>query len=415
MKRKLVFVDMNPAIVEIPIYQIGLCYLGGIALTKGWEINIIEFHDLQCRGIFSYINVLDSADCIGVSIRNIDNTEGSNPISYINKIKEYMQFFSERYSTKTILGGAGFSILPYEILDLFNLKYGILGRGGEKWDHLLDWIDSGGNIADFFTQKVIYSNAECDIYKYEKLKYIWDVIPYIKNTDKVLGFDTHIGCGGHCIYCTYPKIAQQKGFKRSIQEIKLFIESAEKAGVHKLQIVDDIFNSDLLYAKEVCSVIKQVKHHINISCYLSPNVDIELAYLLFEAGIHEVVMGIDSLSNEVLCKMNKGFTEEQAYSARQLLGQAGISVIYTFIMGGPYETKETLEETKKNIIKHAPNKVTLQYGIRIYPGTPLFSQFGVDETEIWRPRFLMSENVSKREVIDTIQEIKQMVGERKML
>lgn len=415
MNQSIVFIDMNPANEQIPIYQLGICFLGGIALKKGWSINVIEYHDLHSLGVEHFIEELDAARCIAVSIRNIDNTEGNCPVSYLEIVKKEVRSLTAQYSQKIVLGGAGFSILPYEVMDLFNAKYGIVGRGGEKLSELLDWLDNGKELGSFFPERIVRSKDACSIYYYEKLDNIWRVIPYIKNDCKKLGFDTHIGCNGNCIYCTYPSITQNQRSKRDINEICDFISMAEKMGFKFLQIVDDIFNSDLAYAKDVCKGIANVSHNIQISCYLSPQIDKELVQLLKKAGITEVVMGIDSLSNVILKKMNKGFTEEQIYLARQMLREENISVSYTFILGSLYETEETLEENKKNILKHMPDKVTMQYGIRIYPKTPLSYDVEINKENIWKPQFAVSDLISKEKIAQFIEETIKLTGERKML
>lgn len=415
MDRSIVFIDMNPAIEQIPIYQLGICFLGGIAIEKGWNINVIEYHDLKKLGVEYYAKELDAAKCIAISIRNIDNTEGSCPVSYLDMVKKEVRSLTTQYSQKIVLGGAGFSILPNEIMAFFKAKYGIVGRGGEKLSELLDWLDNGKGFEEFFSQKTVMSKSMCNIYQYEKLDNIWRVMPYIKDERKKLGFDTHIGCNGNCIYCTYPSITQNQSSKRDINEICNFISMATKMGFKSLQIVDDIFNSDLIYAKEVCGGIANVSHNLQISCYLSPQIDKELVQLLKKAGITEVVMGIDSLSNMILKKMNKGFTEEEIYVARQMLKEEKINVSYTFILGSLYETIDTLKETKANILKHLPDKVTMQYGIRVYPKTPLFCNMEINEENILEPQFAVSDTVSKERIMQFIEEATKLTGERKML
>lgn len=417
MNRRIVFIDMNPANEQIPIYQLGICFLGGIAIEKGWDMDIIEYHALQKCGVEYFTEILDNAGCIAISIRNIDNTEGRSPISYLEIMKREVECLSARYSEKIVLGGAGFSILPYEVLDLFDVKYGIVGRGGENFSRMLDWLDAEKKFETFFPEKIVRCESSCDIYQYEKLEYIWKVIPYIEDDRKSLGFDTHIGCYGHCIYCTYPSITQKQRGRRDIREICNFISTAEKMGVQRLQIVDDIFNSDLAYAKYICDGISKVPHNIKISCYLSPNVDEELVQLLKKAGIMEVVMGIDSLSNTVLKKMGKNFTEKEIFTAREMLKKEKISVAYTLIVGSIFETLDTLTETRMNMLKHMPNKITMQYGIRVYPGTRLYYDLRMDgkELELWKPQFAVSDTISKEIIMQFITEMTGLIGERKML
>lgn len=415
MNKNIIFVDMNPVSEQIPIYQIGICFLGGIAIERGWKVNVIEYYELKARGIFSFKKDFDEADCICISIRNIDNTEGSNPISYLETINDDMQYLSKEYVDKSILGGAGFSILPYEILGIFQFKYGIVGRSGKLFKEMLEHLECKMLLQDFFPQHIRKNEDLCDIYCYEKLNSIWSIMPYIEDERKILGFDTHIGCNGQCIYCTYPQITAGQNSQREMSEIREFILEAEKKGLLNLQIVDDVFNSNLEYAKNVCREIAKVKHNIKISCYLSPYIDLSFAELLKKAGVHEVIMGIDSLSNDILVNMKKGFTEEQIYRARKMLEDVGINVVYTFIIGSAFETISTLRETEKLILKHMPDKVTLQYGMRVYPGTVLAESIRPHIEEFWSPIFIYSDELPKEIVMQTIKKIKEIFTERKML
>ena len=254
-----------------------------------------------------------------------------------------------------------------------------------------------------------------NIYRYEKLEYIWDIYPQLFNDRKTLGFDTHLGCGCHCIYCTYPAITKGCECYRPSHEILDFIIAANNKHIGQLQIVDDIFNSDLSYAKTVCSAIINANNTIPIKCYLSPNIDPEFAMLLKKAGVKEVVMGVDSLSDSILLKMGKDYLESDIFNARRILKRVGIKTVYTFILGGPFETIETLLETKNNVFKHMPDRVTIQYGIRLYPNTPIFNMYSSSDTDYCHPQFIKSTLVSESIIKRVTEEIYSRIGARIML
>lgn len=417
MKKYIVFIDFNPVNSFIPIYQLGIALLGGIALERGWEIKVIEYDHLKMEHLSKkYKNELDRADCIAVSIRNVDNTEGYNSVSYLQIMEKELYYIADNYREKTVLGGAGFSILPYKILEKYAYKYGICGRGGVVFKELLENLENENTLQNFFgEQSVLYHNSKSDIYEVEKLKYIWSLFPWLYKKEKKIGFDTHIGCNKKCIYCSYPVITKDCGEKRSLDEIKEFIISAEQKNIDFLQIVDDVFNSNINYAKEVCRVIAFIRKNVKLSCYLSPNVDEELAFLMKQAGIEEVVMGIDSLSDLVLNSLKKDFTVKEVMKARNILKKCGIKVVYTLIIGSGYETLATLEETKRNILLHMPDKVTLQYGIRVYPGTEICERLGYDIEELLKPVFSFGNEISRRQFEEFTEEIKMVISERKML
>lgn len=417
MKKYIVFIDFNPVNSVIPVYQLGIALLGGIAFDRGWEINVIEYDCLKREsGSKKYKSEMDRADCIAVSIRNVDNTEGYNSISYLQMMEKELYYIANNYREKTVVGGAGFSILPHTILEKYTYKYGICGRGGVIFKELLENLENGNTLHDFFgEQSVFYNSYKSDFYEVEKLESIWKVFPWLYKKEKKIGFDTHVGCNKKCVYCSYPIITKDCGKKRNLGEIKEFIISAEQKNIDFLQIVDDVFNSNINYAKEVCRVIASVRKNVKLSCYLAPNIDEELAFLMKQAGFEEVVMGIDSLSDLVLNSLKKDFTVKEVLKARNILKECGIKVVYTFIIGSGYETLQTLEETKRNILLHMPDRVTMQYGIRVYPGTEICEILEGNTEDLLNPVFSFSDEISRRQFEEFTKEIKNVISERKML
>ena len=186
MKKYIVFIDFNPVNSRIPIYQFGIALLGGIALERGWELNVIEYDYLKMDHVLKkYKKELDRADCIAVSIRNVDNTEGYGSVSYLQMMEKELYYIAHNYREKTVLGGAGFSILPHKILEKYTYKYGICGRGGVVFKEMLKDLEVGNTLQNFFDeQSVLHNSSTSDIYADEKLEYIWNVFPWLYNKEK---------------------------------------------------------------------------------------------------------------------------------------------------------------------------------------------------------------------------------------
>jgi len=69
--------------------------------------------------------------------------------------------------------------------------------------------------------------------------------------------------------------------------------------------------------------------------------------------------------------MNKRFTVEDVRAAANLLSDYGIGQMGFLLLGGPGETRDTVEESLSFIDSLPLNAVKLTRGIRIYPNTPL--------------------------------------------
>jgi len=105
---------------------------------------------------------------------------------------------------------------------------------------------------------------------------------------------------------------------------------------------------------------------------------------LLQIGIDRVYLGIESGSQEVLDKMNKGTTLEENRQAVRLLTQAGINSHISLIVGFPGENKETLEAS----YRHTAELVGLGAGIVTvhtftpWPGNSFFAQLVSQHPEL---------------------------------
>jgi hypothetical protein len=83
-------------------------------------------------------------------------------------------------------------------------------------------------------------------------------------------------------------------------------------------------------------------------------------------------------NDAMLSRMQKGFTmrhlRESVENRKHLFTvPSPMEFLWVFLLGGPGETKETMEETFRFIRDEIPSKdmIFVQVGLRVYPGTPL--------------------------------------------
>src|SRR5438552_12431360 len=91
------------------------------------------------------------------------------------------------------------------------------------------------------------------------------------------------------------------------------------------------------------------------------------------AGFHSLGITAESASDGVLERMEKGFDAAKVAEVAARVERAGIRTLWIFLVGGPGETKKTLEETLAFASKRLGrgDEVYLTVGVRIYPGTTL--------------------------------------------
>jgi radical SAM superfamily enzyme YgiQ (UPF0313 family) len=131
-------------------------------------------------------------------------------------------------------------------------------------------------------------------------------------------------------------------------------------------------------------------------CILYPHqVSEPLVRAMAEAGCVEVSLGFESGCGAVLREMNKRFTPGDVRGASDLLAAHGIRRIGFLLLGGPGETRETVEESLEYAEALDLDYLKVTVGIRIYPRTPL-AQRAVEERtiapgdDLLRPAFYLA-------------------------
>jgi radical SAM superfamily enzyme YgiQ (UPF0313 family) len=135
-------------------------------------------------------------------------------------------------------------------------------------------------------------------------------------------------------------------------------------------------------------------------CILHPaRTDPELVETMARAGCVQVALGFESGSEPMLRWMNKHFTLDDVRRTRALLREHGVRCMGFLLLGGPGETRDSVEESLRFAEALDLDLVRVTTGIRIYPGTPLAEQAvaeGVIEADddLLRPRFYLSPAVA---------------------
>lgn len=183
---------------------------------------------------------------------------------------------------------------------------------------------------------------------------------------------TRRGCPMDCSYCSTATIEGKTIRMRSPEAVAEDINNQMAAGLEQFYFTDNIFNIPPDYAKALCRQLKSLKTKPRWVCILYPGkVDAELAKVMAEAGCLNASIGFESGSEVMLRSLNKHFSLEDVRQTSQILGDQGIKRMGFLLLGGPGETKATVEESLKFADSLPLEGLKITAGIRIYPGTSL--------------------------------------------
>ncbi len=155
------------------------------------------------------------------------------------------------------------------------------------------------------------------------------------------------GCFAHCVFCPAGAIS---GYKLRVRPVESIIEElkecVEKYGIHDFLFDGDTFTAKKSWLLELCSRINEEKLDIRWGCNSRVDtMDEERARALKSAGCILVAFGVESGDDAILEKMRKGTTTDQARRAIAACKDAGLATHAFFIIGLPWETRQSLEKT----------------------------------------------------------------------
>ncbi|MBW2595355.1 MAG: B12-binding domain-containing radical SAM protein [Deltaproteobacteria bacterium] len=202
---------------------------------------------------------------------------------------------------------------------------------------------------------------------------------------RALGFPVSIitsrGCPNACIFCQGRRMVGKKVRYRSVEYVMDEIERILSYGISRINIADDLFTSNKARVREICGEIRRRGLDFKWSAFSRVNtVDSEILELMRDAGCDSVSFGIESGNPEMLKRVKKGITLDQARDAVRMCKEAGILAHASFMVGLPGESPETLRDTLE-----FSNSLEIPHGYHFlapFPGTTVREKIEEYDLEI---------------------------------
>jgi len=128
---------------------------------------------------------------------------------------------------------------------------------------------------------------------------------------------------------------------------------------------------------------------------------------MVDAGLSHVEFGTESLSDTILTNLHKPFAARDAFCRSSCSTEAGLHIAHYFLLGGPGENKQTLQETLIGLDRLERAVFFFFCGIRIYPHTALYDvalregQITAGQN-ILSPVFYQSPEISVQDIMRTV-------------
>ena len=383
LMKKILLINSNIEIMPYPVAPLGIAMVAS-SLKDEFDVKLFDFAFNSTENLIHATRDFNT-DFIGIGLRNIDNVTMRKVKWYIEEIRQQIVLpLQQNFSIPIIIGGSGFSISPIELLNFFNLEYGIVGEGETTFKEFLKRYFSATGFSDLENlitkekiQKGVFNPAKGELLvPHANIDLFIDYNPYVYRSSYPV--QTKRGCIFKCIYCSYPTIEGHYYRLRSITDIVNEIEEVQQRipGV-TFEIVDSTFNSPLKHDIAFCDEIisRGLKIKLRTMGVNPGDVTEELIEKMRLAGFTQIDCTPETGSGQLLKRLRKNFNLNRLVRCAELIRKHDMPTMWFFMFGLPGETEQTINETFDFIDKHISSNdmVHVTEGIRIIPKTELYN------------------------------------------
>ncbi len=419
---KVLIVSVNRSRQPGAVLPYGACVAAQAAVAGGHETRLLDLmfekHPEQaveraCRGF--------RPDVAGFSLRNIDNNDMRNPVSYTAEAAGLIAAARRACGARVVLGGAAAAVMPQALLSRTRADWCVLGDAAAAFPRFLSALASGAaplsvpgvctiaggvfsaNPPDFTT------SAGAGLFP-EFGRWV-NLRAYARQMAAV-PLKTKFGCPFGCVYCTYPA-GEGGGYRLCAPEtVVRAVHKLAAAGVRDIEFVDNVFNSPYAHAMQLCGLLAQnpagTRFH---TMELNPEfTDAPLLTAMQRAGFAGIGITAESADDGVLAALGKNYGSAHLHRAARAVEEHKLPCMWMFLLGGPGETRATVRRTlafARNRVR-ASDTVFFNAGIRLYPGTPLEAAARLEGSltmpreEMLEPVFYLSPGVEKKWLLETL-------------
>jgi len=352
---------------------LGLAYLASWLEKEGHEVSIIDG-----RGKSRQITRSETSTLYGLSDEEIlekmaefkpDVVGISNMwTAYSGDPHRIARSIKEKYPDMLIaFGGSHPSEFPELVLKDSNVDFVVIGEGEATFTEVLSHLEQKlpfndiPGIAFQDGDKVVRTTSrermtDLDSHPFPA-RHLLPMDRYLDDTRRyeyimrrpTLAMLTSRGCPQKCVFCTVRAVWGRDWEGRSpANVVDEIVHLQETYGIKEVAFMDDDLGRDINRLHAICDEL--INRKVDIK-WVPPNgiahwlLNEELLDKMKAAGCYRVTFGIESGNKEVRKFIHKKVPLEQATRMIRYANKIGMWTVCTFILGFPYETKETMRDS----------------------------------------------------------------------
>jgi len=397
---------VNKKIVLIGFYNekaLGVRYLANALTKAGYEPTIVFFKrfNSEVPEIATEQEIALLRDLIG-KVEPLFIGMSVMSSLYLAESDKVAAMIRENFDVPCVWGGVYATLETRRALEKGKCHMVLRGEGernivklanalaaGEDWRSIdgISYLDEGG---EYVTNDVGQCQQDLDEYGYP---IIGGDNMYLITDDKLIEGDPQLrafsyelsasrGCPFMCSYCSAVNLRRVYEGKegryvrfRSVDSVMAELHEAKRK-IPRLRVVhfwDEIFSTEEGWVEEFC---RRYKEEIGIPFRIWGHplmTNEKLFTLLVDAGLHQVVMGIQSGSPYIRKEIfHRNETQEQVINASRVLQKCKVPVVYFDLMiCHPFEKVEHLKETFELCLQLEPTFKLNIHGLNFLPATDI--------------------------------------------
>lgn len=344
---KILLLQLYSGVESPAVYPLGLSYLYTALSACDHDIKILD-QNLCGDDPFSATEkiLMDfMPDVVGISIRNIRVYSARKEFIDTNDAIKRSVDAVKKVSNKTvvIVGGPAFSMFPERFMrNEPRINFGVFLEGEESLPLLLKSLDCPEKVKGIFyrnKEEIVFTGENIPIKFTSSTEPIRAFNPPTKYSGEYsVGVQSKRGCTLKCNYCNYIFLSGNKLRLRDAKSVVDEIEGLIKNyNLHSFAFTDNVFNTPLAHAKEICHEIIVRGVNVRWSAWFNEKfIDNEFIDLAIKAGCRKFEFSSDGYSDQSLRWLNKNIQRSHIDQVYKLIKKkSGIKVEYNFMLGIP--------------------------------------------------------------------------------
>ena len=376
---------VNPNQARPAVGPIAFDYLHGPLTKAGFRVEILDLclEPSPEDAVGSYC-ATRSPRYWGVTLRNLDDTYYASRTWLAADAKKAVAWIRKHSDAPIVLGGAGFSIAPAALLNNLGADFGIICEGETAFPALLLGLENRQPVEDLpglvhrrngLIQVNPVRSFTTPGARSPSCRPVVDNREYYRRGG-MAGIETKRGCNRRCIYCVEPMIKGRRVRFRPVGELVDEMQELLAAGVDAFHINDSEFNLSIRHSVAFCDEIirRGLENKLSWYAYGMPApLPERLVQRMVAAGCAGLNLGTDSASPTMLRRLRRTFSQSDIAAAVATCKNAGLDHLIELLLGGPGETRETVQESIGFLRAIDVRRASLTLGLRVFPGTELES------------------------------------------